>query len=301
MKQSEEGHIKILCVDDEPVHLNLLKGELEDAIQAKVVTAEDGLLAFKKARNEKFDLIITDYRMPRLDGNDLITALRETEMNDKTPILIYTGFADSILKEMNTSYKRIDLVEKPCETEELVEVIERLMSGRSELSRFQVKKEAPKTDLNFLNSFIEATNYTLEQMAELRKLSHEKPFLFSEENLGVAISANITMKSPLFTGILGIGLQKDLFLKITSEFFDEEQTEINKNNRDAAGELINIIYGQTKLRLNELGFNLGKAIPSIVVGEDHQVYTSSRLKTLVVPFSCEEGDFFIFISLESHS
>lgn len=291
--------LTILIVDDEEPHLHLLRIALEDNFNATLVTATDGLLAFKNARNQKFDLIITDYRMPRLDGNDLITALRETEMNLTTPILIHTGYADSILRELNTSYKRIDLLEKPCEEKELVETIENLLEGKSDLSRFKVEKKKPTTGLNFLNAFIDGTVYTIEQMTKLENLRHEKPYVFENQDLGVEISANITMTSPLFSGVLGIGFQEEFFLKIVSDLFDSPQDSIIEENRDAAGELINIIYGQTKLRLSELGFKLQKAIPNIVVGKNHQVYTSSNLKTLVVPFTSSYGEFYIFISLKS--
>jgi len=238
---------KILCVDDETAHLMLLQITLQEQLNASVVTANDGFLAFKKARNQKFDLIVTDYRMPRLDGNDLITALRETDTNQSTPILIYTGFYESILKELNPSYKYIDLLEKPSEDDELISTIQNLMADKSSISKFKVEKKRPKTDLNFLNSFIDATVYTLEQMTSLSDLVHQAPYVFENQSIGVSISANITMRSSLFSGVLGIGFHETTFLRIASDLLDSEQEEICEENRDAAGEIINIIYGQTKL------------------------------------------------------
>ena len=73
---------KVLIVDDEPENLETLTRLVGKVLpNAQVVNANDGLMAFQKAHNESFSLIITDYKMPKLNGAKLVNALRDNEYN----------------------------------------------------------------------------------------------------------------------------------------------------------------------------------------------------------------------------
>lgn len=79
---------RILVVDDEALVLDLLRSTLQRA-GYEVQTASDGPTAVEWLRKVKFDLLITDVRMPRMDGLSLV---RETRRQSATmPIVIITG------------------------------------------------------------------------------------------------------------------------------------------------------------------------------------------------------------------
>lgn len=80
----------ILVVDDSFSTREVEKSILE-AHGYVVVTAEDGEEAFDKTRNERFDLIVTDVEMPRLDGFSLTERLRQDERYHAVPIIIVTS------------------------------------------------------------------------------------------------------------------------------------------------------------------------------------------------------------------
>ncbi len=90
----------ILLVDDNRDGVMARRSVLEE-LGYKVVSAGCGLDALQSFEQQTFDLIITDFKMSPMDGLELIANLRER--NFRNPIILLTGFADSIgLRTENT-------------------------------------------------------------------------------------------------------------------------------------------------------------------------------------------------------
>ena len=67
--------LHILAVDDEPI-IGESIAHLLEAPHRKIVVAKDGEEALAKVAKEKFDVVITDHRMPRSGGLELVRKLR---------------------------------------------------------------------------------------------------------------------------------------------------------------------------------------------------------------------------------
>ena len=107
---------KILVVDDEPGMRDMLVDALTLAgHQARA--AVDGFDALKTIRAERFDLIISDVNMPRMDGFQLLQDLREH--GDSTPVILLTARADRSDVTTGLKYGADDYVTKPFGLEEL--------------------------------------------------------------------------------------------------------------------------------------------------------------------------------------
>jgi two-component system NtrC family sensor kinase len=81
---------RILVVDDEPHILHYMRATLE-SWGHEVETAGDGQEALRRAMEERFDLIITDVRMPRLGGRELFERLRESRPEAAARVVFATG------------------------------------------------------------------------------------------------------------------------------------------------------------------------------------------------------------------
>ena len=79
---------KILVTDDERAIRNTLK-EILEMESHEVETAENGRIALDKAKQQQFDLIFSDIKMPEIDGMELLTALREAEID--CPVVMISG------------------------------------------------------------------------------------------------------------------------------------------------------------------------------------------------------------------
>jgi DNA-binding NtrC family response regulator len=118
---------RILVVDDEVNARNALTELLRDEGYA-VETAADGFKALPKLDDFAPDLLLTDLKMPGLDGIELMA--RSRERDDERPVIVMTAFGavDTAVTAMRQG--AADYLTKPINVEELVLVIERALERR---------------------------------------------------------------------------------------------------------------------------------------------------------------------------
>jgi CheY-like chemotaxis protein len=112
--------LRILAVDDEPIIGESIAYVLE-APHRKIAVARDGQEALTMAANEKFDVVITDHRMPRSGGLELVKKLRQRDYSGKIVVLSAYLSEEHIgtYEELNVD----EIVSKPFDSAELREVI----------------------------------------------------------------------------------------------------------------------------------------------------------------------------------
>ena len=81
---------RILVVDDEEPLRTILSSELVNA-GYDVETASDGDEAIAEVQNKKFDLVLLDIRMPRVDGFEVLKRARADDVTKKTPIIVFSN------------------------------------------------------------------------------------------------------------------------------------------------------------------------------------------------------------------
>jgi DNA-binding NtrC family response regulator len=116
---------RILVVDDEEALRTVLSSELVSA-GYDIATASDGDEAISAVQNKKFDLVLLDIKMPRVDGFEVLKFVKKTYPAIK--VIMLTGFAD--LKNAIESKKHgaEDFVSKPYDLVDLLTTIERVLS-----------------------------------------------------------------------------------------------------------------------------------------------------------------------------
>lgn len=133
MRENKKMKKRILFVDDEP---NILKG-LQRSLRPlraywDMEFAECAQNALKLLESQSFDVIVTDMRMPEMDGAQLLKIVK-----DKYPLmvrLILSGHSDQemIMKSVKSAHQYIS---KPCEKNVLVTTITRACSLRDLLNK----------------------------------------------------------------------------------------------------------------------------------------------------------------------
>jgi len=81
-------NIKVLVVDDFATMRRIVKNILKQIGFTKITEADDGSTALAALKNEKVDLIISDWNMPKVSGLDLLKAVRSDASMKDTPFLM---------------------------------------------------------------------------------------------------------------------------------------------------------------------------------------------------------------------
>jgi CheY-like chemotaxis protein len=121
--------IRILLIEDLDDILFLMKTELEK-MGHTVVTATDGHRGLEAARAHHPDLIISDIRMPVVDGYQLIRAIRDMPDLSATPAIALTGFGAKQDIERALAAGFNGCLSKPAEPEEVAALLKQLTERR---------------------------------------------------------------------------------------------------------------------------------------------------------------------------
>ncbi len=118
---------KVVLVDDEPGVVEGLSVMIDWSEYGFEIsgTAEDGLSAFELIKKERPDLVVTDIRMPEMDGLELIKAVREAK-SCSPHFLILSGYREFDYARRAMTLGVDDYLLKPIYEESLVEVLKKL-------------------------------------------------------------------------------------------------------------------------------------------------------------------------------
>lgn len=113
---------RVLIVDDEkPLLLSLQEGFKSFQDQFKVLTVENGQEAVEVLHSKPVDLVVTDLRMPKMNGFQLLTYLKK---NFPTiPAIIMTAFNTPVIEQRIHKLGALTLIEKPIDFEDLAQNI----------------------------------------------------------------------------------------------------------------------------------------------------------------------------------
>lgn len=134
---------KILLIDDEKEMHSLILGFFPKEL-FRVVSAFDGIEGLMKCKNEDFDIILLDSKMPKMDGARFYQQFRdfqESKKSEPTPIIFISGFVEE-LKGRNQNWIKCDFLNKPIQKEELFLKMQKITD----------KKPSPKTEKIFLST-----------------------------------------------------------------------------------------------------------------------------------------------------
>lgn len=104
------NNVKLLLVDDNPMVMGMLRNALSSL--ATVTTAGDGADALLKAVDDPPDLLVADYRMPGMDGRQLVDKLKSRPATSAVSVILLASKAD-ITEKLSHQEPVDDFVEKP--------------------------------------------------------------------------------------------------------------------------------------------------------------------------------------------
>ncbi|PWH83036.1 response regulator [Algibacter marinivivus] len=113
---------KILVIEDEAAIRRVLVKILSEENEAyKVDEAEDGLSGIEKIKNDDFDLILCDIKMPKMDGVEVLEAVKK--IKPETPIVMISGHGDLDTAVNTMRLGAFDYISKPPDLNRLLNTV----------------------------------------------------------------------------------------------------------------------------------------------------------------------------------
>jgi signal transduction histidine kinase/DNA-binding response OmpR family regulator len=171
-KATIEKGTKILIAEDNKQMQELLSMILEDY---HLTFTSNGRKAMQALSANKFDMLITDYAMPEMDGEELVTKVKEMKLS--LPIIVLTARADESAK-LKMLRLGVDMyMMKPFLRQELIHNIDRSLNLVHKMH--QSKKELSKSEQEYINQHATAFNQALNEFVEENMRSYD----FSVESI----------------------------------------------------------------------------------------------------------------------
>ncbi len=130
---------RLLVVDDEPNMLRLLKTILMDKTGYEVTTTNNPLEVSKLLQEAPYDLVITDLKMPLVDGIDLIGIVKNIDAN--IPIIVITAYGTIEVAEEAIQKGAYDFITKPFRKETILITIKRALEWKQMQSELAALKK----------------------------------------------------------------------------------------------------------------------------------------------------------------
>ena len=130
----------ILIADDDPT-IRLFLREVMRKAGYLVSVASDGQAALKKLRQKKFDLLLLDVWMPKMNGLELLSLLQNEPAPPKVVVMTSEGTPETVLRAVRE--QAYFYVRKPVDPKALVELVRNAISARPETMHIEVLSARP--------------------------------------------------------------------------------------------------------------------------------------------------------------
>ena len=139
---TEHRQKSILLADDDVNLRRVLEFQLTEA-GFKVSTARDGAEAFEMFTNDEFDCVITDLRMPKLSGLELLEKIKAADA--EIPVIVITAFGEVETAVTAMKAGAFDYINKPFNRDEILLTLERAVNfSRTKSENRQLRRLVEK-------------------------------------------------------------------------------------------------------------------------------------------------------------
>ncbi len=118
----------VLIIEDRREHIVFLANQVLKPNGYQVMTAMDGQRGLKRILSDKPDLVILDLNMPKMDGLEILTALRERQVN--IPVILMTFYGSEQVAQQAIKLGAAAYVVKPFTAAEMLKAIQKALAGR---------------------------------------------------------------------------------------------------------------------------------------------------------------------------
>lgn len=151
-------------------------------------------------------------------------------------------------------------------------------------------------DVELAKPFIKATVEVLSMMAMVNPKAG-KPFV-KKNNIAHGDVTGLVGLTGDKNGSISLSFEKNCAITIVKNMLGDDIQDILQDVKDAVGEITNMISGQARAGLAEMGLTLQGSTPSVIMGDNHSISHVTNAPIMAIPFDTENGTFTIEFCIE---
>ena len=137
---------KILVIDDSKVIRMRVKDMLPEG-NFEVLEAKDGVEGMTSIREQRPNLIMLDFLLPRMSGWEVFQEVQAHPELQRIPLVLMSGRKEEVTEKITEPFEYFEFIQKPFEQKELIEAIKGAMTKARKPRRLQAKTAAAGTDV----------------------------------------------------------------------------------------------------------------------------------------------------------
>lgn len=199
-----ERKLRVLVIDDE-VALGELYLNFLGRIGANVVFCDHPQKAWQAIDKDEYDLIITDFKMPIITGDEFISIVRASKLNAHTPIILCSAFINKLVITELSRESKVYFLSKPFDSKALLELVTKSLGVGSTGTG-----ENGELGLLWLQDFKETLEFSISEKVVKEDIEQFESWNYESISLNISVmkeegfvSAVLLMKLKTFLKIAG--------------------------------------------------------------------------------------------------
>ena len=253
---------KILVVEDDQDIREMIADYLQDSFGHEVTQAQDGANAFEVAGQQKFDTILTDLSMPKMNGIELCSNVRADSVNKDTPIVVVSGDLDMARVEKIKRLSVAHILHKPVDMNTLADLVENL-----------ARKEIPESDYLQMSGYFSLLQASWEKVVRILDLGtvewaerKSEPAEMKE----VVASGVIPVFGNHYYGSLAICFTEPSLQTVAKAVFHSECSMLLETILPVASEMANQIAAGLVSESRKRSITQSIGLPYLGTGKNHK-------------------------------
>jgi signal transduction histidine kinase len=192
---SHAQKLRLLAIDDDPRILQMMSAVLGGTYDLTV--ASDGERGLSLALSSRPDLILTDFNMPKMTGQQMLLRLRQETSLEDVPVIVLTGHEDDQLRVDLLRNGAQDFLVKPFRVEELRVRIANLLRVKQARELLQEELQSRECDLGALIAEVAARRAALQAAVEIAQIARAQAEKASQAKTNFLTLVSHELRTPL--------------------------------------------------------------------------------------------------------
>jgi CheY-like chemotaxis protein len=268
---------KVLIVDDDLDMLEAYEQAFSE-MPIDLAMTSDPLEAARIIASKKFAVILSDLRMPVMNGVQLASFIRSDKLNHDTKIFVISGAVTGDAIEKLERLGIVEIVEKPFKFNALTEKVS------------QIVFPPPKKPLGYSSSVVDICRTAGSEVMSYyigSEITPNKPFIKTALLEGESTGAVIAIFGRRFFGSIALVIGKELRSTILRKLFPTEEGTEPPVVEDISGELVNQIAGSLKAKLAQQSVLINLGLPQLSISKDGTTAHLVSGRVMCLPFEFE--------------